>query len=260
MKWRAWDGWRWIIVTALIGVLTFALGILLRSGDLATAANIAQLISLLPIVAALIGWAGQSRGSPDGDEIGARSQEPSGASETRGSGAAAPVRKEGRRFSLRMAVAIVATLAIALAGFQTFQLLSRPEPWTRTTGDAVQSSPAEADGVVYVGSDDGKVYALDARTGHINWTFTTGGPVHTRPDVANGVVYIASRDGKVYALSATTGKIRWTYVTQKAAYARPTVQGDVVYVGSEDHNLYALDALTGEISWKFAAKGGIYTG
>ena len=40
---------------------------------------------------------------------------------------------------------------------------------------AVDSSPAVAGGTVYVGSHDGKVYALDAATGHLRWSYTTGG-------------------------------------------------------------------------------------
>jgi len=34
--------------------------------------------------------------------------------------------------------------------------------WANTTGDAVGSSPAAAGGTVYVGRDDGTVYALGA--------------------------------------------------------------------------------------------------
>jgi outer membrane protein assembly factor BamB len=57
----------------------------------------------------------------------------------------------------------------------------------------VLSSPAVADGVVYVGSDDVKIYALDASSGTRLWFFRTGRPVdHSSPAVANGMVYIAS--------------------------------------------------------------------
>ena len=58
-----------------------------------------------------------------------------------------------------------------------------------------------AGGTVYVGSDDHKVYALDAATGHLRWTYTTGGAV-SGPAVAGGTVYVGSGDHKVYALDA----------------------------------------------------------
>ena len=63
------------------------------------------------------------------------------------------------------------------------------------------SSPAVANGVVYVGSlTDNKVYALNASTGAKLWSYTTGGAIYySSPAVANGVVYVGSLDGKVYA-------------------------------------------------------------
>jgi outer membrane protein assembly factor BamB len=52
--------------------------------------------------------------------------------------------------------------------------------------------------VVYVGSNDNNIYALNARTGAKLWSYATGGPVGSSP-VADGVVYVGSRDGNVYA-------------------------------------------------------------
>ena len=74
-----------------------------------------------------------------------------------------------------------------------------------TTGNAVFSSPAVVGGVVYIGSEDGKVYALNATTGAREWSYTTGGPVYSSPAVANGVVYVGSNDGNVYAFSQAGG-------------------------------------------------------
>ena len=56
-----------------------------------------------------------------------------------------------------------------------------------------------ANGVVYVGSDDSNVYALNASTGAKLWSYATGSPVDSSPAVANGMVYVGSDDGKVYA-------------------------------------------------------------
>src|SRR5439155_27216239 len=77
------------------------------------------------------------------------------------------------------------------------------------TARDVASSPAVANGVVYVGSGDHKVYALDATTGALlaGWPYTTGGAVLSSPVVANGVVYVGSADHKVYALNANTGAL-----------------------------------------------------
>jgi len=85
--------------------------------------------------------------------------------------------------------------------------------WSFRTGDYVFSSPAVANGVVYVGSDDRTVYALDAATGAKRWSFRTGESVDSSPAVANGVVYVGSDDGTVYALDAATGAKRWSFRT-----------------------------------------------
>jgi len=60
----------------------------------------------------------------------------------------------------------------------------------------VFSSPAVANGTVYVGSEDNNVYALNATTGAKVWSFTTGSSVYSSPAVANGVVYVGSDDNK----------------------------------------------------------------
>ncbi len=82
----------------------------------------------------------------------------------------------------------------------------------------VYSSPAVANGVVYVGSY-GNVYALNASTGARLWTYTTGNIVYSSPAVANGVVYVGSDDKNVYALNASTGAKLWSYTTGESAAA-----------------------------------------
>jgi outer membrane protein assembly factor BamB len=55
---------------------------------------------------------------------------------------------------------------------------------------------------VYFGSVDGNIYSVDARTGALRWRFRTSGPVTSSPVVADGVIYIGSTDHRVYALAA----------------------------------------------------------
>src|SRR5207249_5005181 len=51
--------------------------------------------------------------------------------------------------------------------------------WNFLTGGAVYSTPSVVGGVVYAGSDDGKVYALDSDSGSKLWSFGTGSPVES---------------------------------------------------------------------------------
>jgi outer membrane protein assembly factor BamB len=115
---------------------------------------------------------------------------------------------------------------------------------------SVGSSAAVFNGVVYFGSDDGKVYAANAASGAVLWTTITGGAVRSSPAVVNGVVYVGSQDGKAYALNATTGAIVWTAtIGTPIGDSTPAVSNGVVYIlGSA---LVALDATTGATLWTF---------
>ncbi len=117
------------------------------------------------------------------------------------------------------------------------------------TGDGISSSPAVVNGVVYIGSADHKLYALDAATGITRWVMPTGSQISSSPAVVNSVVYIGSADHKFYALDAATGKVLWTVPTGDQIISSPAVANGVVYVGSWDHKLYAIKTITGEILW-----------
>src|SRR6202521_683144 len=122
--------------------------------------------------------------------------------------------------------------------------------WSYTTGSGVFSSPAVVNGVVYFGSGDSNVYALNAHTGARIWNYTTGLVAGTSPAVANGVVYIGSWDNNLYALNAHTGAKVWTQSISDVL-SSPAVANGAVYVGSEDGNIYALNARTGAKLWSY---------
>jgi hypothetical protein len=108
----------------------------------------------------------------------------------------------------------------------------------------VLSSPAiGTDGTVYVGSWDGKLYALDAATGTAKWAFATDAQISwSSPAVgADGVVYVGSDDNNVYALDGVSGTPKWVFATGGDVYSSPAIGVDgTVYVGSHDGRVYAL--------------------
>ena len=124
--------------------------------------------------------------------------------------------------------------------------------WSYTTKGVVESSPAVANGVVYVGGDR-YLYALNVMTGKLVWSYDAGGPMQS-PAVANGVVYVGSSDGYhgyLHAVSATTGTKLWKYRTEAPIDSSPTIVNGVVYVGSTDGYLYAFNAATGIKKWEY---------
>ena len=131
--------------------------------------------------------------------------------------------------------------------------------WRYETGGSVVSSPAVSGGVVYVGSTDNRLYALDASTGDLLWRYETGGSVVSSPAVSGGVVYVGSTDNRLYALDASTGDLLWRYETGGEVFSSPAVSGGVVYVGTRDDYLYALDASTGDLLWRYETGGEVFS-
>ncbi len=130
--------------------------------------------------------------------------------------------------------------------------------WTASTGERVTdggnfvSSPVIANGIVYIGSYSGVLYAFKA-TGCGQsacsplWTAATGGIIFPTVAVANGVVYVGSFDHKLYAFQAlgcgaSSCSPLWTATVQSTIISSPTVANGMVYVGSDDHHLYAFKA------------------
>ncbi len=148
--------------------------------------------------------------------------------------------------------------------------------WTFKTKGAVLSSPAVTNGVVYFGSVDHNLYAVNAADGTLKWKFTTKSRVTSSPAIASGTVYFESYDNNLYAVDASSGKEKWHFQTGgERRYAAkhlhgvqpvsetmpdpfdvylssPAVVEGTVYFGSGDQNVYALDAQSGKLKWKFA--------
>ena len=148
--------------------------------------------------------------------------------------------------------------------------------WTFKTAGKVIGSPTVHQGMVYVGSSDRHLYALDAKTGERRWAFKTGGAVDSTPAVTGGMVLFSSRDGLFYALEAATGALKWRFETKgERRFTAPGIHGaqprtemmpdpfDVflsspvtdaraVFFGSGDGGVYALEVGSGKLLWRFA--------
>lgn len=127
--------------------------------------------------------------------------------------------------------------------------------WRFDTGGEVYSSPAVANGTLYVASKDGILFALDAATGTERWQFRVSEYVtRSSPAVVEGTVYIGGGFG-FHALDAATGQQRWSVPLRYAGQASPTVANGVVIVTSQEGWVYALNAGTGQTLWRTATDG-----
>ncbi|MCS6850400.1 MAG: PQQ-binding-like beta-propeller repeat protein [Gemmataceae bacterium] len=125
--------------------------------------------------------------------------------------------------------------------------------WRANTADAIEGAAAIADGVAYVPSQDGHVYAFDLATGQVRWKYQ-GAPFKAAPGVRDGVVYVGDGDGVFHSIDARSGHKRWTFATNAEIVSGANFAGDRVLFGSFDEHLYCLDR-DGKLVWKFRIDG-----
>src|SRR5512133_1278056 len=155
--------------------------------------------------------------------------------------------------------------------------------WVFKTNGRIFSSPVIASGRLFIGSDDGFLYALEARNGKLLWKFRTGGRVSSTPAVYEQKVAFISFDGFVYCLDQMTGKEIWKFKTAgEKVFSAPGIHGmpekdrnlddpwdmflsspvvanGILYVGCGEGEFYAIDASNGNLRWSFKTGGVIHS-
>ncbi|MFP8952948.1 PQQ-binding-like beta-propeller repeat protein [Natrialbaceae archaeon A-arb3/5] len=110
--------------------------------------------------------------------------------------------------------------------------------------------PSIADGMIYVGSSDSKLYAIDIESGEEEWTFETNGSFSVSPSIAEGTVYILGGGGDVYAIDAQTGQEEWSNDFGEILSGKAAITAEILYF-TDDKTVYGLDRDNGEQQWSF---------
>jgi len=128
--------------------------------------------------------------------------------------------------------------------------------WKFKTGGGIKSSPAVVDGLVFIGSSDKKIYAIDLQNGRQVWAYETTDAVEAAPCVIEGMVFVGSSDGFLYALDAKDGSLKWKYETAgqilgSANWTRSPDGRLWILVGSYDNKLHCVDSTNGRAVWVY---------
>ncbi len=156
--------------------------------------------------------------------------------------------------------------------------------WQFASRERIKSDPTGLEGVVYVTSYDGHIYALSTDRGKKLWQFppkekappeaaegeeppAAAPPAldpmpqafsYSAPFIKDGVLFVGNLDGYLYAIQTSDGALKWRFKAQEGITSSALVEDGLVYFGSKDDHLYALDAASGqEVKWKFKAKDDI---
>lgn len=130
--------------------------------------------------------------------------------------------------------------------------------WKFAVKDRIESSAAIVEGVVYFGSYDEHLYALNLKDGSLKWKRKLG-PIKAAPSVKGGVVYVGDEEGFFHAVTAADGKPRWKFETGGEITSSANFVGDRVLFGSGDSMLYCLTTAGKEL-WKIRIEGGPVNG
>jgi outer membrane protein assembly factor BamB len=145
--------------------------------------------------------------------------------------------------------------------FHKIDIATGSAEWTFSEGKGYFiGKPAEADGIIYAPSDDGRLYAIN-ESGESLWSFKTGHYLWSQPQISDDAIFLGSMDHFVYSITKDGEEI-WSYEMGGAVVGSPVLSedGTTLYAGSIGKDLVALDAANGEPRWSFEAEGSIWGG
>ncbi|MEP6844508.1 MAG: PQQ-binding-like beta-propeller repeat protein [Panacibacter sp.] len=135
--------------------------------------------------------------------------------------------------------------------------------WTFKTGGAIRSTAITVNDIVYFGSSDRYLYALNKTTGKLQWKLNCGSSLTSSPAYSKGLIYILSEQQKLFAIQANNGKIVWEKsIGEDKPYdwgfdyyfPSPVINNDTLLIASADGKVLALNKESGKSFWEFKAR------
>ncbi|MFP4560010.1 MAG: outer membrane protein assembly factor BamB [Thiohalorhabdus sp.] len=116
---------------------------------------------------------------------------------------------------------------------------------------------AAADGLAFIGTREGRLYAVDAESGGIRWVRDLGGRVAGGATLGedNERVYVGTDEGEVWGLRAEDGETVWRAQVSSEVITAPRVASGMVFLRTADDYLWALRAADGGTRWSYNVEG-----
>jgi hypothetical protein len=127
---------------------------------------------------------------------------------------------------------------------QCFDSETGEEEWVASPTDGrIPSSPVIEENRIYVGSRDGKLYALDRSDGSNLWELNVNNGIGYAPSVLDGSVFLGGSE-TLYAIHSETGEIQWESKGE-ASFRQPVPTLGGVYAGDTNGNIYSFNLAEG---------------
>ena len=130
--------------------------------------------------------------------------------------------------------------------------------WKFNCGTSVPGGIGGEDGIIYAGTINGMLFAIDAKNGSEKWNFRTGGMITAGAEIKDNRVYFTSFDQKLYCLNEKGEKL-WDFLTGGPVVSRPLIIGDRVFFGSSDTLFYCINTRERSVEWTCRAGFGQQT-
>lgn len=117
------------------------------------------------------------------------------------------------------------------------------------------AAPVIDGGRIYVGTNAGLFYCLNATNGKAVWRFESNGPIESAAAINGNLVFFGNNKGTVTALEAATGKKVWDSFVGGEILAEPVLSQGDLFVATTSREIYSLDQKTGKENWSTYVKG-----
>ncbi|AMW33279.1 PQQ-binding-like beta-propeller repeat protein [Fervidobacterium islandicum] len=128
--------------------------------------------------------------------------------------------------------------------------------WKTDMGTVTTAPVISEDGIIYVGSNDKSLYAVNSEDGSVIWKFGTDSELTVTPALdKDGRIYFGS--GKRFYCLDKDKNVLWEFSTKSEISSPPTITDDYIYFGCKNGDFYSLRT-DGTVDWYYKFLTGVY--
>lgn len=111
--------------------------------------------------------------------------------------------------------------------------------------------PAEKNGNLFVATQSGMIYSLNAKTGSTNWETNLESEVSAGPGVGDTILVVGGPEGQVVAMDIDSGTVLWQTSVTSEVLSPPVIDRNKVVVRTQDGRIYGFAIQSGKRDWSF---------
>lgn len=123
--------------------------------------------------------------------------------------------------------------------------------WTKKLSGGIDSTPVIKGNSLYVISNDGTLYSINAASGKELFKRKLEGTLlfSAKPLIVSNYIYVGTSAGYLYKISSDNGKVNWEKDVNAGIYSTLSYDGKYLYFGTDTKYFFAVDAEDGDVEW-----------